>query len=128
MVFSIRHRSTKKEILSFDGKGLLVYAIKKGMVGKNTVANNAIENITIDGSFAKGQLVSNGKTAPFYFNFYNEDNDWKIDLTSIFSATTMPLKKMVEDSGQSENDFIFMLLERMTGKEVGHGIWTPTGI
>ena len=32
MVFSIRHRTSKQNILSFNGKSLLVYAIKSGMV------------------------------------------------------------------------------------------------
>jgi hypothetical protein len=53
-VFSIRHRATREEILAMGGTDLFVYAIKKGMVGKNSVANNSIGKVTIDGAFAKG--------------------------------------------------------------------------
>lgn len=124
MVFSIRHRTSREDILSFDGKGLLVYAIKSGMVGKNSVANNSIGEITIDNNFAKGQFIAKGQKAPFYFHFYKEEEQWKIDLTSIFSVSTMAIKKMVDDNGQDENEYLFSLLEILTGKKPGQEIWT----
>jgi hypothetical protein len=125
MVFSIRHRTSKEDILSFDGKSLLIYAIKSGMVGKNSVANNSIGGVTIDGNFAKGQFVVNGQKAPFYLHFYKEDQQWKIDLTSLFPISTSALKKMADDSGKNENDYIFGLLEMITGTKPGQGIWQP---
>ena len=123
MVFSIRHRATPAEILSLDGKGLLVFAIKKGMVGKNSVANNTIGDIEVDGTFAKGQFIFNGEKAPFYFHFYKEDEIWKIDLTSVFYIGTAAFRKMQEDSGLDENEFLFSLLERLTGRKPGSEIW-----
>ena len=123
MVFSVRHRTSREDILSFDGKGLLVYAIKSGMVGKNSVVNNSIGEVIIDSEFAKGQFIANGQKAPFYFHFYKENGEWKIDLTSIFSVSNMAIKKMVQDSGQGENEFLFSLLEMMTGKKPGREIW-----
>ena len=125
MVFSIRHRTSKEDILSFDGKSLLIYAIKSGMVGKNSVANNSIGDVTIDGNFAKGQFVVSGQKAPFYLHFYKEDQQWKIDLTSLFPISTSALKKMADDSGKNENDYIFELLEMITGTKPGQGIWQP---
>ena len=123
MVFTLRHKATKEEILSFDGKGLLVYAINSGMVGKNSVAKNSIGETIIDNNFAKGQFIANGQKAPFYFHFYKEGGNWKIDLTSIFSVSTAAFKKMVTDSGQEENDYLFLLLEMTTGKKPGSEIW-----
>ncbi len=125
MVFSIRHRTSKEDILSFDGKSLLIYAIKSGMVGKNSVANISIGDVTIDGNFAKGQLVANGQKAPFYFHFYKEDGLWKIDLTSLFPISTNTFKKMADDSGQNQNEYLFSLLEMITGKKPGFEIWKP---
>ena len=104
MVFSIRHRTSKEDILSFDGKTLLIYAIKSGMVGKNSVVNNSIGEVTIDGNFAKGQFVVNGQKAPFYLHFYKEEQQWKMDLTSLFTVSTSAFKKMADDSGQNENE------------------------
>ena len=126
MVFSVRHRTTKEDIMSFDGKSLLVYAIRSGMVGKNSVVNSSIGEVTIEGTFAKGQYVSNGQKAPFNFSFYKEDNGWKVDLTSVFPTTNMVFRKLVDESGQTENDFLFSILETLTGKRPGDEIWIPT--
>ena len=123
MVLLIRHRSTREEILSFDGKGLLVYAIKSGMVGKSSIANNEIGDVTIDGTFAKGQFMANGQKAPFYYHFYKEEEQWKVDLTSIFPIGVMAFKRMVENSGQSENEYLLSLLEMTNGKKPGNEVW-----
>ena len=95
------------------------------MVGKNSVANNSIGEVTIDGNFAKGQFVVNGQKAPFYLHFYKEEQQWKMDLTSLFTVSTSAFKKMADDSGQNENEYLFDLLEIITGKKPGPGIWQP---
>jgi len=123
MVLTIRHRATKEEILGFDGEGLLIYAIEKGMVGKNSVANNTLGTIEVEGTFAKGQLVTGGRETPLYFHFYKENGIWKIDITSVFSMGAVAFKKMQEDSGYDENEYIFALLEMLTGKKPGEDIW-----
>jgi hypothetical protein len=123
MVFSIRHRTSKENILSFDGKQLLVYAIKSGMVGKSSVVNNSLGEVIIEGDFAKAQFVNNGKATPFYFHFYKEEQQWKMDLTSIFAISNMAFSKVREQSGQAENEYLFTLLEMITGKKVGPEIW-----
>lgn len=123
MVLLIRHRVTKEEILSFDGKSLFVHAIKEGMVGKNSVSNNEVGDINIEGEFAKGQLMVHGQKAPFYYHFYKEEGTWKIDLTSIMSIGTMAFKKMQEDSEMSENEYLMMLIEMSTGKKPATDIW-----
>ncbi len=123
MVFSIRHRTSKEDILSFDGKSLLIYAIKSGMVGKSSVANNAIGDITIDKESAKGQFMVRGQKVPMYSDFHKENNQWKMDLTSLFPISTMAFKKMADDSGENQNDYLFSILELITNKKPGSEIW-----
>jgi len=125
MVFSVRHRTSKEDILSFDGKQLLVYAIKEGMVGKGSVANTEIGDVSIDEQFAKGQFVTNGTPAPIHFHFYEEDGAWKIDLTSIFPAAIPGFQQMVDESGEDENEYLFMLLEMITSNKPNENIWQP---
>ena len=123
IVFTIRHRATNEEILSFDGKALLVYAIQRGMIGKNSVVSTSIGEVTVNGDFAKGQFVSKGKAISIYFHFYREEGYWKIDLTSLFPNSMMAMKKIISESGQSENEYLGMILETLTGKKPGHKIW-----
>lgn len=93
------------------------------MVGKNSVANISIGEVTVEQNFAKGQAESNGEKSPLYFHFYKEDAVWKVDLTSIFAFSTVAFEKMQENSGQEENDFLFSLLERISGVKPGAEIW-----
>lgn len=123
MVFTIRHNATKEEILNFDGERLLIYAIEAGMVGKSSVAGNTIGTIVIEDSFAKGQLVANEQPTDIDFHFYNEDQMWKIDLTSIFPIALISFKQMQEDSGQNEPDFLFKILEMVSGNKPDNTVW-----
>jgi len=125
MVFSIRHRTSRENIISFDGKSLLVYAIKSGMIGKNSVSKSLIGEVTIESNLAKGQFVTNGQKTPYFFNFHKEEGEWKLDITSLFSITTMAFTKMAENSGESQNDFLFSMLELSTGKKPDNNIWKP---
>jgi hypothetical protein len=109
--------------LSFNGKDLLIFAIKEGMVGKNSVAKNIVGDIVIDGKFAKGQLIADGQKTPFYFHFYKEEGIWKIDLTSLLPIGEVAFRNMQQSSGMSENQYLFKLLEMTTGKKPGSDIW-----
>ena len=124
-VLTIRHKAKKSDLDGLDGRSLLVYAIKEGMVGKNSVANIEVNEVEIDGTFAKGQLESNGQKAPFYFHFYKEEGSWKLDITSIFEIGANAFNQMIAQSGEAENDFIFTILTNLTGKKPDSSIWTP---
>ena len=123
IILSIRHQVESKDILSFNGQGLFVHAIEKGMIGKNSVNNNTIGDIEINEDFAKGQLISSGQKTPFHLHFHKENNKWKFNLTSTFSIGEVAFKKIQEDSGQEENEYLIMLLEIISGKKPDNKIW-----
>ena len=60
-----------------------------------------------------------------YFVFNKEDGAWKVDLTSIFPITDGALKKVVANSGLSEDEFIFKALEMVSGDAVADDIKEP---
>jgi len=124
-VLSLRHRVTKKNLLNFNATDLFVYAIDNGMVGKNSVINAELGDVFTNGDFSKAEFVVNGSKTPFFFHFYREAKVWKIDITHLFPLGAMSLKKMVEDSGENENEFITNILEVLTGKKPTENIWKP---
>jgi hypothetical protein len=124
MVFSIRHRTPRADVLAFDARALLVYAIKSGMVAKSSVAALELGEVTIDGAFAKAQVVSQGKAAPFYFQF-NDENGWKLDLTALFPISVKVFQALADDSRQPTNEYLFSLLEMLTSRKPGPEIWQP---
>jgi hypothetical protein len=124
MVLIIRHETPKEKIMSFDGRGLLVYAVDQGMIGDN-VKSTTIGEIIIEENFAKGEVLSNGKGGSVYFHFNKENDQWKLDLTSIFDLTNMAFGAMIAQSGQEENQYLMQLLEMMSGRAPDAEIWKP---
>jgi hypothetical protein len=125
MILAIRNSASQEEIMNMNGKSLFVYAIDNGMVGKNSVQNNSIGRVQIDDAFATGQFLVNGQETPINFHFYLENNNWLIDLTSIFPISSGAFKKMIASSGKSENETLLMILELMTGEKPTNSIWHP---
>ncbi len=124
-VLTVRHRTTKKELLNFNGRDLFIYAIDNGMVGKNGVVNAELGDVVTNGDFSKAEFIVNEQKTPFFFHFYREDKVWRINITHLLSLGTMTFEKMIEDSGEKENDFIINILEVLTGKKPTDNIWQP---
>jgi len=124
-ILMIRHRATREEIMQLDGRSLLVYAIERGMVGKNSVQQIGIGEVMIRGNAAEGQIMVGEAPTSLAYNFYKEDGAWKMDITSVLKEGNAAMKKVVQDSGQPENEFLIMLLENATGKEPLKNIWKP---
>jgi hypothetical protein len=125
IVLIVRHKVPKNEIEKMNGNEFFVYAINQGMVGKNSVMNIEIGEVKVNNNFANGQIMSGGQKSPLFFQFNKEEGQWKIDITSLFPASTAGLKKVISDNGMTENDFIFKTLEMLTGSAVGNEIWQP---
>jgi hypothetical protein len=124
-VLTMRHRASKKELLGFKGKDLLIYAINNGMVGKEGVASAELGDVVTNGDFSKAELIINGQKTSFYYHFYKEDKMWKLDITHLFSVGSMSFKQIIKNSGKTENEFIIYILERLTGKKPSKDIWKP---
>ena len=125
-VLIIRHRTPSDKIKSFDKKTLVVYALDEGMIGKETVKNYSIGSIYFeDENTALGQLIVNAKSVSANFRFFKEDNNWKIDITSVMPGTNDAFEKMIESSGMNENEFIFLILENLTSVKPEPSIWKP---
>ncbi len=125
MVLSIRHRTSKEDILSFNGEKLFIYAIEQGMVGKSSIGNNAIGETIITDNFAKGTFLFQGQKTPYFFHFYKEDGQWKIDLTALFDISAGAFEQMIASSGKDENNYLLELLEILTGNKPDNTIWRP---
>ncbi len=128
MVFSLRHRATDEELLSMDGKGVLTHAVKNGMISKNSILENDIGEVMIDGDFAKARFMSDGEMTPLYYHFYKEEGKWKLNLTSMFNFSIQAFKDMQAGSGQTESEYVFGLLKMMTGKMPKEDIWEPVTV
>ncbi|MFK8054796.1 MAG: hypothetical protein AB8F78_01645 [Saprospiraceae bacterium] len=125
MVLMMRHRLPEEKLLSTNGKGLLVYALDEGMISKSSVENNVLGQIEIIEEYANGEILVNNESSPVKFGFSKEDDKWLLDLTAVFPIGEIAFQKMVEDSNQAENDYLFFLLELIKGERPTAQIWQP---
>ncbi len=121
----LRHRATKDEIMQLDGRSLLVFAIERGMVGKNSVQQLSIGEVLIRDNAAEGQVLVGTSPTSLAFNFYKENGTWKLDITSVLTEGNTAMKKIIKDSEKPENEFLLMLIENATDKEPSKDIWKP---
>lgn len=124
-ILMLRHRATKEEIMQLDGRSLLVYAIERGMVGKNSVQQLSIGEVLIKGDAAEGQVMVGAAPTSLAYNFYKENGAWKMDITSVLPEGNAAMKKIIKDSETPENEFLILLIENATGREPVKNIWKP---
>jgi len=123
IVLSIRHDARKEEIILMKGLDVFLYALKKGMIGN--ASNFEIGDILMDKNVAKCQIFSKGSKSNLYFVLHKEKEHWKLNVTSLFDNVNLAIKHLIEDSGASENEYLYLLLESMNGKKPGNEIWQP---
>ena len=126
-ILIMRNNVPKSELLSMTGDELLIYAINHGMVGKNGTSNLEAGPITVEGDFGKMEIVVREKNSGLTYHFYKEDGQWKLDLTSSFSMAKVAMNTVIQQSGQSENDFIFNMIRLTSRTKPNDDIWEPIG-
>ncbi|MEO1253543.1 MAG: hypothetical protein AAFY41_01475 [Bacteroidota bacterium] len=124
-IFTVRHRVPKEELMGgMTAKDFFAYSVDNGMIGKSSVMNITIGDVFVEGDSAKGQMITAGQETPLFFGFRNEEG-WKIDITSIFSATNEALQQMITSVDSTAEEWIFQALEMLTGKAPTNEIWNP---
>lgn len=124
-VLSIRHRISPEEVELMTGESLFVYAVNQGWIGKASVINNEVGDITVSGTHATGVHLSRGKATPLKFVFQRENGKWKLDLTSIMPAADQAFKQVIRESGLDEDEILITILESVSGKKVADTVWDP---
>jgi len=122
-VLSIRQMATKKEILAFTDKSIIVFTIKKGMMGKKTLESFSLGKINVKNKFAKALILEDGKKSDKYYHFYFDGSNWKIDITPLFPAQEKEAEELIKKTGKSENEFIMGILEIISEKKPSPAIW-----
>ncbi|MEM7572529.1 MAG: hypothetical protein AAF433_06495 [Bacteroidota bacterium] len=127
MVLRMRQVNTQEEITRFTDSTFIVYAINEGMIGKDGVSNLQLGEIEITDDFAAAAVIFRGEKTPLKFHFYREAGEWGLDLTHTMTIGQVAIRQAITDSGMVEREFLYLLLEVLSGKAVDETvIWRPT--
>lgn len=122
-VLTARQYIPDDQLLEMDGRSFLRYAIDNGMVGKNSVMNMEVDEVEVNKGTAKARLYNNGVKSPVFFQFNKEGGEWKVDITSVFAPSIAGFEQAIENSGMTENQFMMVTLEYMTGEAPDKDLW-----
>lgn len=120
----IRHRVPKNILKEMDGKTAFIYAVDNDWIGKTGVVPMEISNVRESGTRAVSEALLNGQKLPYEFTYKNENGQWKFDLTQILMNTEAPMRMAATKAKMEENDFIFMILETVSGIRPTEDLWS----
>ena len=124
MVLRIRQEIPARRLLNMNPKQFFALGVDRGWIGTDSLRRLTIGKIEVQGKRATAQLVQSGSPVPFGFSFSKEAAGWKLDLTSMFPFVRTAFKSMVPKN-QTEDEFIFDLLESLSGKKPNPALWKP---
>lgn len=125
MVLMLRLRVPKVELEGMDGTSMFVYAVDNGWIGAESVQRLQLGSPKPVGDTARAPVMSNGQETPMKALFNRETGEWKVNLPSLSALAEPAFKHLAEQSGYEENEFLFLLLQQVTGKRPTEDVWEP---
>jgi hypothetical protein len=125
LVLGLRHQAPPQLLESGTPGELVAYAVDVALVSDTGVAKTELGEVTIQGEFARCWIVVDGEPTRGVLQFAREEGQWKFDLEFAMQSSAGLIAALALQSGMSENDVIFELLYRGSGKPVGPDIWKP---
>jgi hypothetical protein len=127
IIVRMRHQVGAGKLRKLDAAGAFRLGIDSGWVGDESVKQQSLGKITVNGDTARAPLLVGGRKTPFQHAFHKEDGTWKLDVAAMTRSTRGAFEKLAKDSGMTENDFIVYLVSTVSGKDVPASIWDKPG-
>lgn len=124
-VLIMKHRLPHEKWKGLTGEKAFIYAVDHDWIGKEGVISTTIGNVQVSGTRATAAAMSDQKSTPIRFHFIREDGSWKLDLVPILRTADLAIKDQIKQSGVSEDEYIFRILETLSGRKVADSIWNP---
>lgn len=122
----LRHSLTPEELRSMSGEEVTAYAFDHGWIGKEGADQLQLGNYVVEGDTASGTILRpDGEASAYKMEFVKEDGRWLLDLVALVELTRTAFEYTVEQTGLSEDDFVMLMLEHVTGRKPGPDIWSP---
>lgn len=125
MVLSFRNRVSRAKLLSMSAKEAVIYAVDKGMIGKEGLSALELGDISVKKKQAKAQVLLNHQPAPLEFVFYKEKHCWKIDLTAFFPMAEVAVLQTAKELEMSQNELVEFLLKMVEPFKLNPKLWQP---
>jgi hypothetical protein len=103
---------------------VFILAVDEGLVGaQGTIEAIDVGEITVSDDTATGEAMSQGQPTGISWEFRREDGAWKIHFVELLQLANVALEQAARESGLDETEFIFTLVESVSGRAVPRDIW-----
>lgn len=117
-VLMARLRINPEEIRNMTVNQFIAYSIDSGMIGKSGAARFAFSKMTeYKGDTARAIVLSQGQNASSEFLFLQENDEWKLNLTSLLDNSKRSFAQVAQNQGQSPKQFIESILKTAVGSD-----------
>ncbi|MEM6687630.1 MAG: hypothetical protein AAF617_17765 [Bacteroidota bacterium] len=125
MILLVRHLCTKDQLSDFDRNTLMAFLIDQWTLGKNSINDVTIRHINVDKDTARCQVFKNNLKTGNYVDFYQVQQQWKIDISLLYRSLSQGLRELIKNSRMEENDFILNAIHEFSGRQPDSTIWKP---
>ncbi len=122
-VLSTRLMINKDSIFQFDGKTFCIYVTNNAILGNSSDLSLKLQAVFVSGDKAKTPVVATSEGDIIEFEFNKENGSWKFNLSSVFKAEDLFLKKYLSNDNLSENDYALYILEVISDKKPTNVLW-----
>jgi hypothetical protein len=110
-------------LAAMDGRAMLVHGVDQGYIDESSVAENQLGDIRIDGDRGFAQMVVQSRPSDVDYEFVRVGQDWKFDLAATIPLANATFMQTARESGLTEDEFVFELIELTTGTPVDASIY-----
>lgn len=122
-VLSTRLMISKDSISKFDGRTFCIYVTNNAILGNSSDLSLKLQRVFVSGDKAKAPVVATPEGDIIEFEFNKENGSWKFNLSSVFKAEDLLLKKYLSDENLHENDYALYILEAISDKKPTNVLW-----
>lgn len=140
LIVTMRHELPLAELQEMDLEGLLRHAIDAGWIGKQSIAQLGIGEITVEGEEATAVAVTPGQASAaasgvdpllseaLRYRFVRENGEWRFGFRSLVESINQMIAQLTSQMGTDQDGLIFVLVEQLSGRKVLPDVWSlPPG-
>ena len=131
LIVTMRHELPAAELSEMDLEGLLRHAIDAGWIGKQSIAQLGMGEVTVNGDEATAVAISPGQTPAdaalsdsLRYRFVRENGEWRFGFRSLVESINQTIAQLTEQMGTDQDALIFMLVEQLSGRKVLPEVWS----
>lgn len=125
-VLGARAMVDREILLNGSARDMFVALVSTKQLGYRSVESMGFAHFRLNGSVVTAEVAANGKpTGAYLMEFVKEQGNWKLNTVPLLKAGGEMLASMANKQGMDEEDFIVLVIEQESGKEVDSSIYDP---